>query len=175
MSKAPRTVALVAAVGLATLGCERSPDVAGPLFGVAGANRVVQSVTGSGHFTSGGEFRTFAFNAVRRADGTVTGEYQGHNRAADVHWHGNVTCFTVIGNQAWIGGTTETSSDPNLIVPGTQSGFRVADNGEGRNTPPDQISLQFINAGAGFANAYCGAAPPAPALNDVQAGNIQVR
>jgi hypothetical protein len=33
----------------------------------------------------------------------------------------------------------------------------------------------FVNGAPGFAQAYCNARPPAPPLNPIEAGNIQVR
>jgi len=108
-------------------------------------NAVVQSVTGSGQFTAGGLLRIFAFIAVKRADGTVSGGWQQDNRAANVKTHGDVTCFTIIGTSAWIGGMAKRTDAP----PG-EVAWRVVDNGQGANAVPDQISLKFAGAGSGF-------------------------
>ena len=133
-------------------------------------NAVVQSVTGSGQFTAGGLLRIFAFTAVKRADGTVSGGWQQDNRAADVKTHGDVTCFTIIGTSAWIGGVAKrTDASPGEVA------WRVVDNGQGANAVPDQISLKVDGAGPGFAANYCGTTPATPALNNVEVGNIQVR
>src|SRR3990172_6971448 len=134
---------------------------------------VVQSVTGSGHFTVGGELRTFAFTARRYTDGSVSGEYQGVRHDLDVPWHGNVTCFTVIGAQAWIGGVAESAGG--VVIPGTDASWRVVDNGEGQNAQPDQISLQLVNRPPGGGAAFRPPTPPGPALFPVESGNIQVR
>jgi hypothetical protein len=143
-----------------------------PLFS-QGSGPVVQSATGAGHFTVGGELRTFSFTALKYADGTVEGEYELKSRLTGARIHGDVTCLSVVGNLAWIGGRQENASDG--FPPGLENGFRVADNGEGANDPPDQMSLMFVNAPPGFAQAYCNARPPAPPLNPIESGNIQVR
>ncbi len=128
----------------------------------------MEKVTGSGHFTRGGQLRTFSFSAVKRADGTVTGEWQRFARAAGAKAHGDVTCFTVAGNQAWLGGVVERTT----TIPG-EVGWTVIDNGEGANSAPDQISLQNVGGGPGFADAFCGAQPPRT-MFDIEKGNIQI-
>jgi hypothetical protein len=177
MREIPRWTTILCAAVLA--GCDSGLEptatrpTALPLFS-QGSGPVVQSATGAGHFTVGGELRTFSFTALRYADGTVQGEYELLSRLTGTRIHGDVTCLSVVGNQAWIGGVQEHSNNP-AILPGGENGFRVADNGEGANDPPDQMSLMFVNAAPGFAQAYCNARPPAPALNPIEAGNIQVR
>jgi len=148
--------------------------VVGQSENVLAGGRVVSSVTGSGHFTTGGEYRTFSFTAHLHADGSVSGQWQGKNRSLGWLWHGEVTCLSIDGNQAWIGGVTTiaTSGTPEV---GGETGFRVVDNGQGRNSIPDQISLQFVNGGPGFAQSYCGDKPLSPDLADVEGGNIQIR
>ncbi|HET6760510.1 MAG TPA: hypothetical protein VFH13_00340 [Gemmatimonadaceae bacterium] len=164
--------------GMVFAGCNSGLEPTGPATPTApslsqGSGPVVQSATGAGHFTVGGELRTFSFTALKYADGTVQGEYQLLSRLTGAKIHGDVVCLSVVGNQAWIGGSQEHGSDG--FPPGLENGFRVADNGEGANDPPDQMSLMFVNAGPGFAQFYCNVRPPAPALNPIEAGNIQVR
>jgi hypothetical protein len=177
MREIPRWTTILCAAVLA--GCDSGLEptatrpTALPLFS-QGSGPVVQSATGAGHFTVGGELRTFSFTALKYADGTVQGEYELLSRLTGTRIHGDVTCLSVVGNQAWIGGVQEHSNNP-AILPGGENGFRVADNGEGANDPPDQMSLMFVNGAPGFAQAYCNARPPAPPLNPIEAGNIQVR
>jgi hypothetical protein len=135
---------------------------------------VVARASGSGHFTSGGELRTFTFNAIRRADGTVSGEWEVISRAgAGARLHGDVLCLAINGNQAWIGTRIESATNPVVII-GSEGGFRVVDNGEGANEPPDAASLAFFNGAAGFAQNYCDAMAANPPLNPVEHGNLQV-
>jgi hypothetical protein len=108
---------------------------------------VTERVSGSGHFTSGGELRTFSFNARKYADGAVKGEWQQNNRALGAEEHGNVTCFAVEGHQVWLGGFAEKGTNAGEV------GWTVVDNGEGAGSPPDQISLKWVRRPPGFASA----------------------
>ena len=137
--------------------------------------RVLENVTGSGHFTTAaGDLRTFSFTARKYADGSFSGRWVRVNHLDENgHSQGVVTCFTIVGDQVWLGGyaTQGLFSDP----PNNEVAWRVVDNGQGNNNPPDQISLQFVNAGPGFADNYCATTPESPTpLHDVEAGNIQI-
>jgi hypothetical protein len=176
MREIPRWTAILCAAVLA--GCDSGLEptattAPGPPLFNQGSGPVVQSATGAGHFTVGGELRTFSFTALKYADGSVQGEYELFSRLTGARIHGDVTCLTVVGNRAWIGGRQEHGTEQ--FTPGLENGFRVVDNGEGANDPPDQMSLMFVNAPPGFAQNYCNFMPPAPALNPIEAGNIQVR
>ena len=163
-------IAALSLVGL--LACEPvlQPEANSPnLASHGGAGRVVEQVTGSGQFTRGGQLRTFSFSAVKRADGTVTGEWQRFARAIGAKAHGDVTCFTINGNQVWLGGVVERTT----TVPG-EVAWTVIDNGEGASSAPDQISLQSVGGGPGFADLLCAAQLPRP-MFDVEKGNIQIR
>jgi len=140
-----------------------------------GSGPVVQSATGAGHFTVGGELRTFSFNALKYADGTVQGQYELFSRVSGTRIHGDVVCLSVVGNHAWVGGSQDHSSDNVAFPPGLENGFQTVDNGEGANDPPDQLSLMFVDGPPGFAQAYCDARADAPPLNDIEGGNIQVQ
>jgi hypothetical protein len=134
-------------------------------------NPVVQSATGQGSLIQADERRTFAFSAVKHADGSVRGEFQLINRLSGVIIHGTVLCLTVVGTDAWLGGVIDHS---NLDL-SDETSFRVRDNGEGRQTEPDGISLMNVNQPSGFAAEYCASTPQYPPLNAIVAGNIQVR
>ena len=137
------------------------------------ANRVTESATGHSNLTQGGELRTFSFAAIRHGDGRVTGEWELNNRANNTRLHGSVTCLTVIGNRAWIGGITEQSNNPGTVE-GRGVSWRVVDNGEGANDPPDLTSLTFTNLAPNVPELRCRNAPPYP-LMPIEGGNIQVR
>ncbi|HYP21157.1 MAG TPA: hypothetical protein VEY08_13880 [Chloroflexia bacterium] len=148
----------------------------------AGDGGVIESMTGSGHFTgSNGEFVSFAHNAVKQADGSVTGHYVINLRSLDAVFKGPITCLQVVGNRAWVGGIAEsvTSSNPNLAAfEGQEMWFQVADNGEGANDPPDMttsIGLTPVGGPPGQAAAYCANMPPPRTFLVVEKGNIQVR
>ncbi len=157
-----------------SLGCEpvAQPEVDAPNF--ANARGVVQSVTGLGLHTDADAKRTFSYAAVKYADGTVKGEWEGYNRSLGpgARAHGDVLCFEIKGNKAWIGGLIEQfPTRPERV--GLEFGWRVIDNGQGANAPPDQIT-RTLRIGAP-ASDFCTSAPDIGFLHDVEAGNIQVR
>ena len=177
----PRSTVFAALALTALLACEAvlEPEVSVDVSSAALAKGpVVQSVTGSGSFLLNGNNRTFSFTARILADGSVDGQWVRVNHTEESRFtsHGVVTCLNIIENEAWIGGlaTGGFVSDP----PNNEVSWRVVDNGQGRNAPPDQISLQllwFNTQPPGIAAWYCGATPSFPTYNDVVNGNIQVR
>jgi hypothetical protein len=140
--------------------------------------KVVESVTGSGSRAvteQEGDWRTFSFTARRHADGTVDGEWARIRRRsgrADEKSRGIVSCFTIVGDEVWLGGYTTRGlhSEP----PRNAVGWRVKDNGEGGGSTPDQISLQYTNRGLGFSAWYCAERPDDPELHDIESGNIRI-
>ena len=169
-------VFVIAAVAIFLLGQSLSTSNLGAMLGDKGP--VVQSVTGSGSFVAPeGDWRTFSFTARKYADGSVDGQWQRIRRqpgnAKESKSHGIITCFTIDGNKAWLGGyaTSGLWSTP----PDNETGWRVVDNGQGKNAPPDQMSLEYVGASEGFADYYCSETPDDPDLYDIESGNIQVR
>jgi hypothetical protein len=136
---------------------------------------VVESVTGTGNFTTAqGDWRTFNFTARRYEDGSVDGQWERIRRedgnAADSKSHGIVTCLTIVGDEAWIGGFTTSGL---YSEPPTGVAWRVLDTGLGNRAGPDRISVQYT-AGLGYPAWYCARTPADPALNDVEAGSIRI-
>jgi hypothetical protein len=129
----------------------------------------VAGASGSGQLTIGGELRTFAFSAVKLADGRVGGQWERYNRAAGVRDHGRTTCLSILNRSAWLGGTATTEGAPGEV------GWRVLDADGGAQRSRDQISLQFVGGDPGFAAQYCAAQGGDPPLLDIEAGNITVR
>jgi hypothetical protein len=90
--------------------------------------------------------RQFSFSARRFADGRVKGSAVLHNPAfkgengQPYQLQINITCLKIIGNVAFLGGTTRRTNDPNLV---DAVYFSVQDNGEpGRDR--DKISRVFF-------------------------------
>lgn len=140
----------------------------------AQTNGVVERATGSGHFLQAGELRTFAFSAIKRADGTVTGNIVVIARAAGIVSHLKVTCLNVVGNTATMSGTIR--KDTRAEYEGLAFRVTVQDNGEGENDPPDQVSLVRAPA-AGFPQppeTQCLAETPVLVLRPIERGNVQV-
>ena len=96
MRRIALTVATAIALALAAV-------VAGPVSASS------SGVLATGSFTlvfGGGSHRTFSFVVQGRADGTVTGQAQFITRGGD-SIHIDINCFTRVGNQAIIGGTSD--------------------------------------------------------------------
>jgi hypothetical protein len=179
MRTALRFAVVTAAVTL--IGCEAAtrptPSSGAALAGVAfnrSGNGVVASATGSAHRIRADELWVLAFNAVKRADGTTTGEARIDRKDLGISWNLEVTCLTVEGNTAWIGGIIRNARGP-IIQEGTVSYFYVVDNGEGADAPPDVASAVRINDLAGRDQEFCNLRPLALPPSPIAHGNIQVR
>jgi hypothetical protein len=167
-----------------TLGCSIEPPssptalpgTGGGAAQASSAQAIVQSVTGTGHLNVPvGDtefFRNFAFAARASADGSVSGQFEFQARQVPIRVHGRITCFSIDGSTAWLGGIVEQSSDPTIAPAGTRVRWRVVDNGEGAGASPDLVSAF---APGGNELAYCAARPAAPPLSPVAGGNVQVR
>jgi hypothetical protein len=115
-----------------------------------------------------------AYHASRRADGAVRGHwsYDLWQAGQETTFSGPVTCLTVTGNRAWIGGPITESSDPSQI--GMGAWWQVADNGAGRHpVTPDQTTFAGIGTLA-QTQAYCDNAPAPHFIFDVQLGGVRV-
>lgn len=139
---------------------------------------VVESVSGSGSFTtSDGDWRTFSFTARRYDDGTVEGQWGRIRRtdgtAAETKSRGFVTCFSVAGNQVWLGGIA--THGEHSAPPWNRVAWRAVDNGAGQIGPPDQISEQYWQGGGTLPAWYCASQYGGPDLYDIEAGNISIR
>lgn len=150
----------------------------------AAGNGIVESVTGSTHmtvpfseFVPGAEgevvMRTLSYNALRHADGSVSGqyEYQVDVLGDDSAVHGSIICFKAQGNRAWIGATVDHTDDP--TVEGLFSWWQVEDNGQGANSAPDKTT--FLGFGTLQETLdYC-EGPEPNFIFDIDHGNVQVR
>jgi hypothetical protein len=102
-----------------------------------------QAVTGSISFDKGAGVEHMDFEAVRHADGTVTGE--AHNAINDLSqdsWyiaHLRLDCMHVLDDHTVIlGGVDVWDTDPEYV--GDRVIFVVQDNGEGNDAEPDLIA-----------------------------------
>ena len=152
----------------------------------------MEAITGSGHFVATSYYapypvwRTFTIEAQKKLNGMVEGKFQIILHLKDgVHVaKGEVVCFTVSGNTAWIGAYKEGNSPPDIA-------FQVVDNGEGHGASPDEVGLyaeaSYWGLPAGMAQSFCDETPDfwsIPGLGDVslaffrhpiEAGNIQIK
>lgn len=120
----------------------------------------------------------FSFTAV--ADGTAPaakGQVEVHFdrfTGEEIVVHADVTCVSVVGNQAWVGTRVtrfvldgqETPGDRRMI-------FRVQDNGDDAGSA-DLASLVFFGA-PGLDLTHCNTRQAFPLLRATTTGNIQVK
>jgi hypothetical protein len=160
------------------------PDVNTPSTASASAGGVALAVNGAGHVLrdlgAGPELTTFSYNAIRREDGTTSGQYQFNFRALNLVVHGTVTCVTATGNVAWVGGVIDDlhSDDPaDQELVGTDIWWRVTDRGEGFEDSADlTTSLLFtIPGNPTTAQSWCNDKPTRGVERPIIAGNIQVK
>jgi len=171
----------------------------GPSFS-AGPGPVIASATGSGMRFRLPEddynvaYRTLAFTAKKHSDGTVKGQVQlvihrnaspNEDRASLSSFakaSGKVTCLSVDGNRAWIGGFfTHGRWIEGPIFDYSGFLFYAEDNGEGANALPDVLSGLFNDVPDDVVEWWCDDMPdPDDPENswiqvfDIEAGNIQV-
>jgi hypothetical protein len=150
------------------------------LFGTTAAAAGGGSATGGSHLVAHDvfglqtlELQHFGFNARPLAGGGADGrfDYRDVEDGTPFDAKGRVTCLTVIGRDAWIGGVIERSNDSTLE--GLGGWWHVTDNGEGSQAAPDVTS--FLGVGSLAATqAFCDAHAPYRFPFDIQGGNIQV-
>lgn len=151
-----------------------------------------EAITGSGHFVTGplaytpDVWRTFTINAKKSSDGSVDGSFQIilHLRDGVEVVRGDVVCFTIKGNTAWVGAHKDGNDPPDIA-------FQVVDNGEGSDDTADEVGLYaeatYWGFPAGFADTFCDDAPDYMDLpgfgvvpismfrSPIAAGNIQIK
>ena len=160
-------------------GCDTpvAPTTPSPLLNSAQPEAsVVQSVKGGAHRWSGGEPFILSVQANKRADGSVTGSYHVDVKSLDASLDVTVTCMTVVGNHAWVGGIVRDSNTP-LVAAGTSSYFYVIDTGEGSigAIQLDIISALRLNDTPGNEQAFCTDQPLTLPSRRIEDGNVQVR
>ena len=115
-----------------------------------------------------------AYSAVELTDGAVHGQwrYDLWQAGQETTYSGTVSCMSVSGNHAWLGGPIIESSDPTAV--GMGAWWQVADNGAGRHpVTPDQTT--FVGMGTMAQTlAYCANQPAPHFIFDVQLGGVQV-
>lgn len=81
-------------------------------------------------------------NAVSTGDGNAVGQFTVFSEeGGGIRAHGSITCLSVEGNEAQLGGVITQSNISDLI--GLLVTWRAVDNGEGTQFPADQTSDLF--------------------------------
>lgn len=143
---------------------------------------VVLSAVGSGHFAPFSEdVNGFAFNALKKADGTVEGQATMQIRVAGTFWKLDIDCLAVSGNAAVVSGVVSHTSTPYVGMGGW---FAMEDNGEGGIAEADRITgfygilpyylptPEYCHEVIQDIDAYLG--PFGVKWNEVIRGNVQV-
>jgi len=143
----------------------------------AAGGGVSQSVTGHANMqlpSFGNAVQRFSQSAIRHSDGTVSGEFELKSDQDDgVRLHGEVTCFTIVGNAARLAGELD-QSNAEFAPAGTYVLWTVVDNGEGGKAPPD-LTTDFIGGvSAATAAAHCNTGFNLGPFLPVMSGNLQV-
>ncbi len=137
---------------------------------LAAPAEIISSASGKGEFVYLGKRRTFAFNAVKDSFGNARG--QGELVKAPFTFHLKINCLSIAGNVATMSGTFSDGNVGTVGFRGSPIWFRVADNGEGAGSPPDQITLvEFFLPGEGTTCAE----NRDLSLIPIDSGNIQVK
>lgn len=154
-------------------------DAYGPLAPppiAASFSGVIESASGSAHRVRplpDGELWVLTFNAVKREDGTVTGYAHVDRKDLNIAWDVDVTCLSVVGNTAWIGGIIRNGTG--VAIDGSVSYFYVIDNGEGSADPLDEASAVRLNDVAGEDIRFCTERPLLLPKSAIAHGNVQVQ
>lgn len=122
------------------------------------------SVTGGGSTAD----TQFGFTAQSHRDGTVSGNAEFTFPGSSLTLHVRINCLVIIGDNAYMSGTTTEQTDG--LAEGTEILFGVRDNDAGALVP-DLISQVFFSPAPPF-TCQTFHAPP---INPVTAGNIEIR
>ena len=158
-----------------------SPEMA--VAQTEGGRGVMESAVGSGHFAPFSEdVNGFAFNALKKADGTVKGQVTMQVRVTGTFWKSGIDCLAVSGNVAVVSGVVSHTSTPYVGVGGW---FAMEDNGEGGMAEADRITgfygilpdflptPEYCHEVIQDIDAYL--APFGVKWNEVIRGNVQVK
>ena len=170
-----RTALLVASLSLVVASCDdaTAPNTAPAVQttqDLSAAAGPQERVTGAAHMTlPQTATEHYQFSAIRHHDGTVSGQFELYTtEVGGIRIHGEVSCFLIQGNTAWIAGIITKSTEESFI--GLPARWMVTDNGEGANDPPDLSSDFYLG---GNPQRFCTGVFTLPLLT-VESGNIQV-
>lgn len=116
---------------------------------------------------------TYGLTASVDGDGNAKGQVTAKFISPLVEFRVEISCLSVSGNQAWLGGIVTHTHDADIFPVGTGFRWRMVDNGEGKTAPrPDQLSA-FSRRGDPSRCTDQGDFPPQ--LFDWLHGNIQIK
>ncbi len=119
-----------------------------------------------------GNKRHFTFHANTMPDGSVYGNGVLTYTAGVMKIKFSIDCMVINVNTARISGIITNSTHPEISI-GNSFCFEVIDNGEGKNSTPDQMSIFYYeNPENCNTNNYV---VPSDEIHEIEGGNIQVK
>jgi len=144
----------------------------------AAANGPVHIVNGKGTVWVGDPWNgwlNISFHAKLDEDGSAKGNWHHQFRARPGGGRivAQVTCLSVVGNQAWMAGYSTQAENPNNV--GKWFGLHVIDNGEGAGVVDEMSRTLWFGPDEQRAMDLCELMPTDHEIWPIIAGNVQVR
>jgi hypothetical protein len=137
-------------------------------LGAATAAGAATSARGSGQITFSSSREHISFTTSGLTGKAVVVD---HTAAGTVVFHLDIDCVAIVGTQATISGIVTQSTNTELVPTGFQGVFRVVDNGQSGQSPPDLMSL--VNVYAVGTGVDC-LVPGEYDLVPIEGGNIEI-
>ena len=141
-------------------------------------------ISGTGHHTrtigATTALTVFAFHGWRERDGETHGFYYYDFRAAGFSVSGPITCISIAGNQAWVGGTVARIDSPDPAdqeLVGVEMWWRSIDLRSGFHGPADSTTgLGFAFPGSTItAESWCNDQPAVLIMRQTEKGNLLIK
>lgn len=141
--------------------------------------QVGPSANGHGNATIMDGLQTLSFHARQFQDGSVSGSMVVKSRGQNAKLFAELDCLNVIGSSETEGTAVMsgniTKSDNPIYPVGNKVIFRVFDNGEGANDPPDVMTDVVVYPPTTPGDCHTGLGLLPVTVMVVEEGNIQVR
>ncbi len=142
------------------------------------ANGPVHIVNGKGTVWAADPWNNWlniSFHARLDADGSAKGNWhhQFRARTAGGRIFVQVTCLSVLGNEAWMAGYSTQAGNPDNV--GKWFGLHVIDNGEGAGVVDEMSRTLWFGPDEQRAIDMCELMPTDHLITPIIAGNVQVR
>ena len=164
---------------VAPVGASPAPTVLTSMGAVgtgASGNAAIHGTTVQGVKDEMFSFTALSTGSAFAAKGQVAVHFLTFTNS-EVTVHAEVTCVSVVGNQAWVGSRITQFARDGEAVParvGRPMIFSVMDVGEGGGAT-DLASLVFFPSASAGDFEFCNTRPAVPVLRPSENGNIQVK
>lgn len=148
-----------------------------------GGHPVEALISGTAHHTRTVGTTTaltiFAFHGTRHEDGTTRGSYYYDFNAAGFSVQGPITCISISGSQAWVGGKVARIDSPDpedQALVGVDMWWRSIDDDGLRDTPDSTTGLGFAFPGSTItAESWCRDQPPVLVMRAVERAQFVIK